>query len=480
MKYDIAIIGGGITGASIAFELSKYDLKVALFEKENDVSMMTTKANSGIVHAGYDPLPSTKMARLNVEGNRIIHELAGKMNFRFEACGSLVIGKTSEEHEKINELYLRGKKNHVPGLRILKTAKEVHEVEPYLNADIDFALYAPTAGVVSPWELCLALSYTAKINGVDFYLSHKVELIQKNEDCFRILANQEEFSASYVINCSGLFADDVYRMVSENGFEITPCKGEYFLLDKEQGYLSSHVIFQCPTKLGKGVLVTHTVHGNLLVGPNATYQGKKDDVSTRMDSLDFIREASKKSVGDVNFMTNIRNFSGERATISGIDDFLIEESREVPHFINCAGIKSPGLTSAPAFGPEIVSILKGDGLELKKKENFGYYRLETPFRDMTLQEKEEAIRKDRRYGNIICRCETVTEMEIVNAIHAPIPATTIDGVKRRCNAGMGRCQGGFCSPKVFRLLMEEAGLDYDKVYQDKDGSCFVRQITKEC
>lgn len=482
MKYDVAIIGGGISGVSIAFELSKYNLRVVLLEKENDVSMMTTKANSGIVHAGYDPLPDTDMARFNVLGNRIIHELYEKIHFPFKACGSLVVGKTKEDHEKINLLYERGIRNKVPGLRILKTRREVHDIEPYLVEDIDYALYAPTAGIVSPWELCLGLAYTAKINGVDFLFDAKVNRIKKKRNEFVIFFSGGEVSSSYVINCAGLYADEIYNMVldkKEDGFSITPCKGEYFLLDKEQGHLAGHVIFQCPTKLGKGVLVTPTVHGNLLVGPNASFEGEKEDVSTRISSLEFIKEASKNSVGCIDFMTNIRNFSGERATIRNRDDFLIAESRIVPHFINVAGIKSPGLSSAPAFGVRIAEILKEDGLELKKKENFTYYEIKKTFRDMTLEEKDEAVRQDRRYGNIICRCETVTEKEILDALHAPIPARSIDGIKRRCNAGMGRCQGGFCSPRVFRLLQQESCLGFEAVYQDKNGSFFVKERTKE-
>ncbi len=482
MKYDVAIIGGGISGVSIAFELSKYNLNVVLLEKENDVSMMTTKANSGIVHAGYDPLPNTEMARFNVLGNKIIHELAEKIHFPFKPLGSLVVGKTMADHEKINLLFERGIRNQVPGLRILKTRKEVHDVEPYLVEDIDYALYAPTCSIVSPWELCLGLAYTAKINGVDFCFNAKVTCINKKEDGFVLSCSSGDICASYVVNCAGLYADDIYGMVLKNkeeGFVISPCKGEYFLLDKEQGHLANHVVFQCPTKLGKGVLVSPTVHGNLLVGPNASFEGEKEDVSTRMSSLAFIKTASKESIGNIDFMTNIRNFSGERATIQGRDDFLIEESRFVPHFINVAGIKSPGLTSAPAFGIKIVEILKQDGVRLEKKREFSYYEMKKPFKEMTLEGKDEAIREDYRYGNIICRCETVTEKEIIDSIHAPIPARSIDGIKRRCNAGMGRCQGGFCSPKVFHLLQKEANLGFDQVFQDREGSCFVKERTKE-
>ncbi len=482
MKYDILIIGSGITGASIAFELSKYDLKVAVIEKENDVSMMTTKANSGIIHAGYDPKPGTKMARLNVLGNKMVHDLYPLMNFSFSPCGSLVIGKTEEEHEMIDTLYKRGVENGVPELYVLKTKEEVHAVEPYLNDDIDYALYSKTAGIVSPWELCLALAYNAKVNGVDFYFDSKVIDIDLKNDTYFVKTTKDTFEGKYVINCAGLFADDIYKMALKGkaeGFEIKPCKGEYFLLDKEQGYLSKQVIFQCPTKLGKGVLVTKTVHGNLLVGPNASYDCDKEDTSTTSDALNFIKEKSKYSVDKINFMTNIRNFTGERASIDGYDDFLIEESKYLKGFINFAGIKSPGLSSAVAFGSEAKEILSKDGVVFKEKEHFEYYKMETHFRDLSLEEKEAKIKENKYYGQVICRCETVTEAEILNAIHAPIPGTTIDAIKRRCNAGMGRCQGGFCSPKILKILMNELHLSFDEVYQDKTGSKVLVGKTKE-
>ncbi|MDD5885095.1 MAG: NAD(P)/FAD-dependent oxidoreductase [Erysipelotrichaceae bacterium] len=486
MHYDVIIVGGGISGCSIAYSLSQYQLKVALFEKENDVAMKTTKANSGIVHAGYDPKPGTKMARLNVRGSAIIHDLAPKLGFRYNQIGSVVVGQSEEEHRVINELYRRGVANGVPELKILKTQQEVHAVEPYLAPEIDYALYAPTAAICSPWELCLALAYNAKVNGVDFYFNQEVKAIQKEENGYRIVTNQAEAEAEAVINAAGVFADHVYELAlgkdKDKSFHIVPCKGEYYLLDKEEGHLTNTVVFQCPTKAGKGVLVSRTVHGNLIVGPNADFQDNldaKEDVSTTSDALRFIREMGRRSIPSVDFGTNIRNFSGVRATLGDYGDFWIEESPYLPKFYNFAGIKSPGLSSAPAFGEEAVKLLTASGFKLTKKEQIETYVLPKSFRDMTLEEQEAALKKDRRYGQIICRCETVPEAEIIAAMHAPIPGTTIDGIKRRCNAGMGRCQGGFCGPKIFHLLMEELHLSPLEVYQDREGSSVVVGKTKE-
>jgi glycerol-3-phosphate dehydrogenase len=484
MTYDVLIIGSGITGCSIASELSKYTLKVAVIEKENDLAMKTTKANSGIIHAGYDPKPGTLMARLNVEGSALVHELAPLLNFHYHEIGSLVIGSTEADHAAINELYHRGIANGVPKLQILKTAAEVHAIDPRINPEIDYALFAPTAGVVAPWEMTLALAYTAKTNGVDFYFDSPVTAIEKKGDVFQITTPKGTLEGKYVINAAGVQADAIYKLAlkekADQSFTIVPCKGEYYLLDKDQGDLVKHVIFQCPTKLGKGVLVSPTVHGNLIIGPNADYDClSRNDTSTTTAALDQIRISSARSVASINFGSNIRNFSGERATMEGYDDFLIEESKIIPHFINFAGIKSPGLSSGPAFGKEAARILKSSGVSLVAKADFHYYRLPTYFKELTPEDKQIAIAGNKLFGQVICRCETITEAEIISAIKAPIPATTIDGVKRRTNAGMGRCQGGFCGPRVFRLLMDTLGLRYDQVYQDEIGSQVVVSQTKE-
>lgn len=484
MEYDVAIIGAGITGASIAFELSKYNLKTCLIEANNDVATMTTKANSGIVHAGYDPKPGTTMARLNVLGNKMYEELAPILNVHYKKVGSLVIGNTKENCELIKELFRRGTLNGVPDMRIL-TKEEIHEMEPNLADNMECALYAPSAGIVSPWEMCLALAENAVRNGVEIKLNSKVLNAHREEDYFELDTTSGKINAKYVINAAGLYADEIYNMalkdagVEDNEFEITAVKGEYYLLDKSQGKIVNHVIFQTPNELGKGVLVSPTVHGNLIVGPNASKKVRgKEDVSNTSEALSYVREASSISVPNVSFKDNIRNFSGERATIEGMDDFIIEESKKVKGFINFAGIKSPGLTCGPAFGLEAVDLLRKAGLEMTKKEHFEIKPLPKYFKDMTKEEINEKIKQDPRYGQIICRCETVSEGEIVDALHRPFVVKSLDGIKRRTNAGMGRCQGGFCGPKVLEIIKRELNIRADDVLQDKEGSYIVCSHTK--
>ncbi|MDD6302108.1 MAG: NAD(P)/FAD-dependent oxidoreductase [Bacillales bacterium] len=484
MKYNVAIIGAGITGTAIAFELSKYDINVCLIEANNDVAMATTKANSGIVHAGYDPLPGTNMARLNVLGNKMYEELAPKLNVHYKKIGSLVIGRNEENRKLIETLYERGIKNGVPGMKIL-SKEEVRELEPNIQDDVDCALYAPSAGIVSPWEMALALAENAVRNGVDIKLSTKVVEINKVDGVFQIITNKKMIEADYVINAAGLYADEVYKMVLNDNdlkaksFKIVPVKGEYYLLDKTQGKLANHVVFQTPNELGKGVLVSPTVHGNLIVGPNASYSARsKNDVSNTSEAFDYVRVASSISIKDISFRDNIRNFAGVRATIPGLDDFIIEESPYVKGFINFGGIKSPGLTAAPAFGLEAVELLRKCGASLNKKVDWDILPLPKFYKDMTKEEINQKIKENPQYGQIICRCETVSEGEIVDALHRPFVVNSIDGIKRRTNAGMGRCQGGFCGPKVLEIIKRELHIKADEVLQDKEGSNIVLSYTK--
>ena len=479
MKYDILIIGAGIVGSSIAFELSKYDLKVAVVEKENDVSLGTTKANSGIVHAGYDPRPGTIMARLNVLGNKMYEELAPKLNVHYKKIGSLVIGRNDKDKALIEELYRRGIENGVPELSIIDK-DEIKKIEPNLNEDITVALLAKSAAVVSPWEMCLALMENAVRNGVELHLNSEVKDIKKENDCFIIKTDKNTFESQYVINAAGLYSDKINSLVTgRDDFSIVPIKGEYYLLDKGQGKTVNHVIFQTPNELGKGVLVSRTVHGNLIVGPNASFDLKsKDDVSVTQEALDYIRKASALSCSNINFRDNIRNFSGVRATISKFDDFIIGESDSVKGFINFAGIKSPGLTCGPAFGIEAKEILERSGLVFTKKDDFILVPLPKFFNEMSKEEIDMKIKENPLYGRIICRCETVSEGQIVDALHRPIVVPSIDAIKRRTNAGMGRCQGGFCGPKVLEIIKRELNLEPTEIMQDKEGSNIVLNYTK--
>ena len=477
MMYDVAIIGCGIIGAATAYELSRYDLKVVALEAANDVADGTTKANSAILHAGYDPEPGTKMARLNVEGVRMAKELCEKLAVERKEIGSFVLAFNEEEMKTVHTLFDRGNQNGVPGMRIL-TGEEVRAMEPAISAEVVGALYAPSAAIVSPWEFCIALAETAVVNGAEVRLSAKVESIEKGEGSFLLHTTAGDVEAKYVVNAAGVEADKVHAMVGGHTFRTLPNRGEYFLLDKAQGELVNKVVFQCPNQDGKGVLVAPTVHGNLIVGPNAEGVDKADDVNNTAAGLAFVRRMSVKSVPAVNFRDSIRNFAGVRAN-SDQPDFIIEESPAAKGFINLGGIKSPGLSSAPAIGVEAVEVLKGCGRTLTKKPSFVDTRKRTVFRHLSPEEKAELVRENPLYGRVICRCETVTEGEIVEAIHRPIVPRSIDAIKRRCNAGMGRCQGGFCGPRVHEILSRELKLPLDQILMDEEGSYILTQPTKE-
>ncbi|MBR2745363.1 MAG: NAD(P)/FAD-dependent oxidoreductase [Erysipelotrichaceae bacterium] len=469
--YDVIIIGAGIVGCSTAYYLSQYDLKVAVLEACNDVSMGTTRANSAIIHAGYDPEPGTLMARHNVKGALMIRELCRRLDVPYKQCGALVVGFDDKDMETIQTLYERGLVNGVEFLKILNR-EETHDLEPQLSADIKGALLAPTSAIVSPWELALALMEVAVENGVELKLNNKVEAISKSDEVFTVRTSEGEYHGRYVVNAAGIYSDAIHEMIGQKEFTITKTKGEYYLLDKSEGRRVSHTIFQCPSKVGKGVLVSPTVHGNLIVGPNAE---DSDNTDTTYEGLQFVRKTAVRSVPFISFGDNIRNFAGIRAK-NDRGDFIVEESHSVPGFYNIAGIMSPGLSSAPSLALEAVDWLKGK-MELHKKAEYKETRKKVRFNQLSAEEKNELIKKDPRYGRIICRCETVTEGEIVEAIHGVIPAVSIDAVKRRCNAGMGRCQGGFCGGKVAEILVRERGISPLDVLQNQRGTnILVREL----
>ena len=472
---DVVIIGCGVIGAACAYELSKYELDVTLLERSNDVANGTTKANSAIVHAGYDPHPGTVMARLNVEGNRRMGELCEKLDVPFRRIGSHVLAFSESEMETIRVLYDRGCENGVPELRILSAA-EVKEMEPNLSDEVVGSLWAPTAGVISPWELTLALAEVAVRNGVELRLDTPVTAIERKERGFAVTTPDGVIECRYIINAAGVDAGAVHELVGEREFDITPNRGEYFLLDKSEGARVSSVIFQCPNENGKGVLVSPTVHGNLIVGPDAQGVSDREQTQNTSGGLDFVRRAAVKSVPSISFRDNIRNFAGVRANHAS-DDFLIGESRSTPGFFNLAGIKSPGLSAAPAIALEAVGYI-GAHLPLREKKDFSDGRRVVRFKELSEREKNEVIARDPRYGRVICRCETVTEGEIVAAIHSPVPPTTINGVKRRVGAGMGRCQGGFCGPRVQEILARELGVPLESIMLDQKGSYILTERTK--
>lgn len=475
--YDVAIIGSGIVGASIFRELTKYNLNVVVLEKENDVAMGSTKANSAIVHAGYDPKPGTLMAKYNVEGNKLFDKLCSDLSVPFKRNGSLILAFNEEDLETIKGLKERGELNGVEGLKILNK-EETIKLEPNLNKDIVGALHAPTGGIVGIYELTIALMENGIDNGGELKFNSKVINIENNDGNFKIfLENNEIIESRYVVNAAGLYADDIHAMVAKRDFDIKPRKGEYFLLDKNQGTMFKNTLFQCPGKLGKGILVTPTVHGNLLVGPDAKDTLEKEFLRTNSKNLEAIKETSYRTTDKINFRESVRNFAGLRA-VSDRDDFIVEEVLGVKGFIDVAGIKSPGLTSAPAMAIDVVKLLGESGLRLSRNEKFNPIREQIHFMELSAEEKRDVIKKDSRYGRIICRCENITEGEIVDSINRTLGATTLDGVKRRCRPGCGRCQGGFCGPRVQEIIAREKGIDIEKIDLDKKNSYILTGRTK--
>ena len=474
--FDVTIIGCGVIGASVAHALSKYDLRVLVLERENDVAMGTTKANSAIVHAGYDPEPGTLMAKLNVRGSAMMEELCRELSVKYKRIGSLVLAFNEENLAHLQKLYNNGVENGVPDMKLLST-EEVHAMEPSLAEDVCGALYAPSAAVVDPWGLCIAEAEVTVSNGVELKLNTEVTGVESKADSVVLHTTTGDYETRYVINCAGAWGHDISAMTGAQEWEAYPSRGEYYLLDKSSGSLVSHVIFQCPSAIGKGVLLSPTVHGNLIVGPNAQSVGDPGDKATTLAGLDEVALVSRKSVPSVDLRQSIRNFAGVRANTSE-SDFIIRPAANCQRMLHVAGIKSPGLASSPAIAEYAVEKLVEMGVELKAKDNWNGKREQVFFKELSVEEKAAIVKEDPRYGRVICRCETITEGEIVAAIHSPIPPCSVDGIKRRAGAGMGRCQGGFCGPRVLDILSRELGCDPKEIMQDGKGTVLLTGVTK--
>ena len=474
--YDVVIIGCGVVGAAAAYELARYKLRVAVLEAAADIAAGTTKANSAIIHAGYDPEPGTLMARLNVEGNRLTGEICEKLQVPFRRVGSLVVAFSPEQLPTLQTLCDRGCKNGVPGLRLL-SGEEARAMEPGLSEEVCGALLAPSAGIIDPWGFAIAMAETAVRGGVEVRRDCPVTGIEAAEEGFVLHTPQGDVAARFVLNAAGVDADRVHEMLEPNDWETLPSRGEYYLLDKSEHDRVSRVIFQCPGPEGKGVLVAPTIHGNLICGPNAQSVEDRLDLGDTAAGMEEVRRKAARSVPGVEWRQNIRNFAGLRANTTR-SDFIIEESKAHPGFIDLAGIKSPGLSSAPAIAKLAAQMLADDGLVLEPAPDFVDKREHIVFKNLSAEEKNELIRRDPRYGRVVCRCETITEGEIVAALHSPIPPRTINGVKRRCNAGMGRCQGGFCGPRVQEIIARELGIDQAEVMLEQAGSYILTGRTK--
>lgn len=439
--YDVVIIGGGVTGTAVARELSRYEIKICVVEREEDVCCGTSKANSGIVHAGYDAEIGSLKAKLNVRGNEIMGSLSEELDFPFQRCGSLVICREDDDFSKLQELYERGVKNGVKDLKILNK-QEVLELEPNITDDVSAALYAPTAGIVCPFGLNLALAENAYENGVEFRFDTEVKMIQKTEAGYTLETNQGVLYARCVVNAAGVYADQFHNMVSEKKIHITPRRGDYCLLDKTTGNHVGRTIFALPSRLGKGILVTPTVHGNLLLGPTAIDTKDKEGCNTTQAGLEEVLRKAELNVKNLPLRQVITSFAGLRAHEDS-GDFIIGEVEDAEGFIDCAGIESPGLTSCPAIGEMVAKILK-EKMGLEEKSDFVSRRkgILDP-KTLSMEERNDLIKEHPAYGNIICRCEMISEGEIIDAIKRPLGAKSLDGIKRRTRAGMGRCQSGF-------------------------------------
>lgn len=475
--YDVIIIGGGASGTATARELSKYKGTFCLLEKEEDLCCGTSKANSGIVHAGYDAPEGSLMAKLNVLGNEKMEKLSRELDFPFKRTGSLVLCFSPEDLPSLKLLYDRGTANGVKNLLIL-CREEVLKMEPNVSDEVFAALYAPTAGIVCPFEMNLAFGENAYENGVEFHFNTEVIRLEKIEKGYRIFTNKGEFETKCIVNAAGVYADDIHNMVSKRKIHITPRKGEYCLLDKSAGAHVSRTVFALPGKEGKGVLVTPTVHGNLLIGPTATDIEEKEGTNTTGNGLAQVINKAGKNVKNLPLRQIITSFAGLRAH-EDHHEFIIEEVEDAPGFIDCAGIESPGLTSAPAIGERVAEILR-EKLGLEEKENFiskrkGILRPAS----LSFEERNALIKENPAYGNIICRCEMVTEGEIREAIRRPLGAKSLDGVKRRTRAGMGRCQSGFCSSKVMEILAQELNADLSQITKAGDGSNLICGTNKD-
>jgi len=475
--FEFAVIGGGVIGAVTARELCRYTPSVCILEKEEDVAMGATKANSAIIHAGYDAKEGTLKAKFNVEGAKLMPKLAAELGVSYQVNGSLVVGYNDKDLETIHELYKRGVKNGVEGLQILN-AEQVRQLEPNIADIVTCALYAPTSAIITPYELAISAAGNAIDNGAELKLNFEVVKIDKTSRGYKIYsANGEVVEARAVVNAAGLFADEIARMAGDETIKIHPRRGEYILLDKEYGNVVKSTIFQTPTKMGKGILVSPTTDGNLILGPTSVDIEDKLDTSTTEEGYKKILGEVGRMVKNISTRATITSFCGLRS-VGNTGDFYINIIHG--NFVNLAAIESPGLSSSPAIAKHVVELFKSAGKKMKLRSDFIEKRLSMHFfRNLSEEEKNEYIKENPKYGKIICRCEKVSEGEIIDAIRINPGARTFDGVKRRTRSGMGRCQGGFCMPYVCAILSRELGIPFEEVTKSGGGSKICTAKTKD-
>ena len=465
---DIIIIGAGAVGAFIARNLSKYELDVLVLEKENDVGDATSMANSAIVHSGYDPLPGTKKAKFNVEGNRLFPKVCEELDVEFEQCGSLTVALEDKQLDLLKDLQRRGEQNGVPTKML--SAEEVKALEPHINPEVKGALLCPTAGIVNPFTLVAHAFENALDNGIHLSLGEEVLAVEKKENSFLVKTDKGQHEAKIVINAAGVKSEEIARLIEEIDWKVHPRKGEYYVLDHYAPGLVNHVLFPLPSEKGKGILVTMTTAGNYLVGPSSEWVDDKDDSSTDAATLANVRAQATMMVPDIPFREQIRTFAGLRSTPS-THDFIIEPARSEDNFINVAGIESPGLVSSPAIGEYVVEQLIRQRLELKPKAHYEpKVKKYVVMSRLSGEEKARLIKENPHYGEMICNCEKVSLGEIEDVLSRSLPTLTIKAIKKRTRAGFGKCQGGFCQPKVLFLLAKHLGLSPLEVLYDRKGS----------
>lgn len=472
---DIIVIGAGVSGCAIARELSRKKASVLVVEREEDVCCGTSKANSAIVHAGYDAKHGTLMAKLNVQGSLMMEKLSKDLDFHYRRNGSLVVMVSEDDRPNLMKLYENGVANGVEGLRIVER-EELVAMEPNISDNAVAALYAPTGAIVCPFGLTYALAENAAANGVQFRFDSEVTGIEKIDGGWKVKTCKGDLEAKVVVNAAGVYADKLHNMVSDDIMTITPRRGDYFLLDRTTGGHVSNTIFQLPGKFGKGVLVAPTVHGNTIVGPTAIDIEDKDNTATTAEGLDNVRAKCGMAVKDLPLRQTITSFAGLRAHEARHEFFIGEIA---PGFVDCAAIESPGLSSAPAIGVMVADIVNGI-LNLEDNADFIPTRkgIKDP-KELPFEERAALIKENPAYGTVICRCETITEGEIIDAIHRTPGARSVDGVKRRTRAGMGRCQGGFCSPRVLEILSRELGVPMSEITKSGGASKIIVGVNKD-
>ncbi len=473
--YDVIVVGAGITGSFIARELSKYTLKVCVLEKANDVGNGATNANSAIIHSGYDPIPGTNKAKFNVLGNKMFDQIADELDVSFRRIGSLTVANFPEQVSMLEELAKRSKENGVE-VKIL-SGEEVAKMEPNIPNSYG-ALYAPTAGIINPFNLCIHAMENAVDNGVKLCLSNKVISIKYEDELFYVTTDKDTYVSKIVINAAGNYADQIANMINKVDWSITPRKGEYYVLDHKVKNFVNHVIFPLPSEKGKGVLVTKTTSDNYLVGPSSEVINDKDDVSTDKMTLDNVKSQANLLVKGIPYNTCIRTFSGLRPSCSR-HDFVIEKDSKFDHFINVGGIESPGLVSAPAIAKYVVEeLVSSISLLINKKDYNSRVRRYPHIKEVKPEIRDKMIKDNPDFGEMICDCEQISLGEINDILSRSVPPRSVKGVKRRVRAGFGRCQGGFCSPKVVLLLAKHYGISPLEVPLDDEGSNVLLEKVK--